>query len=140
MAIDALQRLEEDPVQLSLERAQRYNDPPPPYPSSGETTQPVSPAEAPVADEAALQARRNAMLGSTPYDQFDSQMRRERERIIYQVQEERYGRRQTLPYDKTADLLANAENNVRARWVEQGIWKKEWGPAWPKGAEPSDNR
>ncbi|KAF2278990.1 uncharacterized protein EI97DRAFT_431207 [Westerdykella ornata] len=137
--MNALQRLEEDPGRLSLERA-RYDDPPPPYPSSGETTQPASPAEAHVTDEAALQARRNLMLRSMPYAQFDSQTRRERERIVYQRGEERYGRRRTLPYDETADLLANSQNNIRARWVEQGIWKEEWGPAWPKGAKPWDNR
>jgi len=137
--IDALQRLEEDPEQLSLQREQRYNDPPPPYPSSGETTQPASPTEAPVANNVALQARM-AMFRSTPHEQFDSHAHRERERIVYQVGKERYGRRQTLPYDETADLLANSQNNVRGRWVEHGIWKEEWGPAWSKGAQPWDNR
>ncbi|PVH93670.1 hypothetical protein DM02DRAFT_619121 [Periconia macrospinosa] len=137
--MNALQRLEEDPVRLHMERA-RYDDPPPPYPSSGETTQPASPAEAPVTDEEALLARNRAMLRSWPYGQFDSQTSRERERIEYQLGEERYGRRQTLPFDETADLLANSQNNVRARWVEQGIWKEKWGPAWPKGAKPWDHR
>lgn len=130
--IDALQRLEDDPEQLSLQRAHRYSDPPPAYPSSGETTQPPSPAEASV-DESALRGRRNAaLLRSVPYEQFESQMTRERERIIYQLDEARYGRRQTLPVDRTVDLIDNARNNVRARWVEQGIWiwYNEGAPAW----------
>ena len=80
---NALQLLEEDPERLSLERAQRFDDPPPPYPSSGETTQPTSPAEAPDANKEALQARRILILRSRPYAQFDSQTHRETERIVY---------------------------------------------------------
>ncbi|KAF1962522.1 hypothetical protein CC80DRAFT_162235 [Byssothecium circinans] len=138
---EALQRWEEDPELLRLERAQRYSDPPPPYPSSGETTQPDSPAEAPVVDESALRVQRNrSMLQSVPSNQFSSQVRRTRERLEYLSMERRYGRKETLHYDNTLDLRANAENHVRSRWVEQGIWKEEWGSAWPKGAQPSDNR
>jgi hypothetical protein len=120
--IDALQQLEDDPELPCLLRAQRYDDSPPPYLSSGETTQPMSPTDAAIVDEAALEnTRRLAMLRSTPSRQFDSQTSRERERLIYQLEERRYGRRQTLPYEMTAELLVNAKNNVRARWVEQGI-------------------
>ncbi|PVI01560.1 hypothetical protein DM02DRAFT_627599 [Periconia macrospinosa] len=122
-----------------------YNGSPLPssYASSGETTQPWSIFEDPNPDEVSrrtwrLQTQRLACHQSRPFYQFQSQTRRERERIIYQVRNERYGRRQTLLNDVTADLHANAENNVRARWVEQGIWKDEWGPAWPKGAKPSE--
>ncbi|KAF2793599.1 hypothetical protein K505DRAFT_325359 [Melanomma pulvis-pyrius CBS 109.77] len=139
--VKALRSLEEDPEQLRLQRAQRYHDPPPAYPSSGETTQPPSPVEASAPDEATLQAQRNrTMFQSTPSAQFKSQTTREIEHIIYQRQEWLYGRKQTLPFDITLDFLANAENNIRARWVEQGIWKEEWGSAWPKGAKASDNR
>ena len=37
--------------------------------------------------------------------------------------------------DQDLDFLANAENNIRDHWVEQGIWLREWGPAWPKGTK-----
>ncbi|KAF2113723.1 hypothetical protein BDV96DRAFT_578258 [Lophiotrema nucula] len=137
--MEELQQLEEDPMQLSIERTQRYNDPPPPYPSSGETTQPDSPTTD--FDESVLSAQRNeAILQSMPHEQFHRQSCRERDRIIYQWQEERYGRKQTLQFDEALDFQANAENNVRARWVQQGIWKHEWGQAWPKGARAEDNR
>jgi len=139
--IEDLQRLQNDPERLARERDQRYSESPPPYQSSGETTQPESPEEPHFVPEFELQNRRiEAIRQSTPYAQFNAQARRERERIIYQIGEERFGRRQTLPYDETQDLAANAKNNIRARWVEQGIWKEEWGPPWGKGAQPSDNR
>ncbi|KAM5347194.1 hypothetical protein ACJ41O_010199 [Fusarium nematophilum] len=51
---------------------------------------------------------------SRPFAQFKSQAAREI----------------TLPWDDRLGYLENAENNVRARWVEQGIWAEEWGPAW----------
>lgn len=137
--IEALQRLQNDPDQLARERDQLYSESPPPYQSSGETTQPDSPAEPHVIDESTLQVRRyEASLGqSIPCAQFHAQARRESERIIHQWREERFGRRQTLPFDETQDFRANAENNVRARWIEQGIWKEKWGPPWGKGSKAS---
>ncbi|KAG8410991.1 hypothetical protein J3459_016749 [Metarhizium acridum] len=64
------------------------------------------------------------------------QAKRERERLEHQMSEKRFGRRQTLPWDGSSDLRANSENNVRSRWVEQGIWGDEWGPAWPEDSHP----
>jgi len=52
-----------------------------------------------------------------PHNQFNSQTRRKRERIIRQREEARYGHRQTLPFKYTADYLANAQNNVRVHWI-----------------------
>lgn len=66
-----------------------------------------------------------ARYKSTPLNQFKSQARRERERLEHQLSEERFGRRQTLLWDQSSDLQANSENNVRSRWVEQGIWGDE---------------
>jgi hypothetical protein len=136
-----LQWLQDNPEQFTRERDQRYSESPPPYPSSGETMQPDSPRELHVIDESHQRYLRTlALLQSTPSKQFDRQEKRERKRMEYQIGEERFGRRQTLPFDETQDLRANAENNVRARWVAQGIWKEEWGPAWRKGAKPMDNK
>ncbi|KAM5369949.1 hypothetical protein ACJZ2D_008748 [Fusarium nematophilum] len=67
---------------------------------------------------------------SRPFAQFKSQAAREIVRLEYQREHRRHGRRQTLPWDDRLGYLENAENNVRARWVEQGIWAEEWGPAW----------
>src|SRR5437773_8856950 len=63
---------------------------------------------------------------SSPYFQFRQQWWRERDRILHQLGKERVGRRQTLPFDPELDLNTNAQNNVRNRWKEQGIWKDEW--------------
>lgn len=61
--------------------------------------------------------------------QFEAQARRELARFRRQLP----AGRQTLPYDYELSVDANVENNVRSRWVDQGIWGDEWGPAWPKG-------
>ncbi|KAF2240250.1 hypothetical protein BU26DRAFT_526143 [Trematosphaeria pertusa] len=139
--IEALQRLADDPEQLGRERAQRYSESPPPYPSSGEVTQPDTPEERPRVDE---EQRWNRFWDdrdqSMPCFQFERQVKREMERLQYQSEQGRFGRKQTLPLDETQDYLVNAENNVRARWVEQGIWKEWWGPAWPKGLGTSGPR
>ncbi|KAL8935213.1 MAG: hypothetical protein Q9211_004819 [Gyalolechia sp. 1 TL-2023] len=131
-----LPHLEDHPEQLARERDQRYVEPPPPYPSSGETTQPPGSEEPPVIDEYARWVRwRKERFQSTPLEQFRSQSRREEKRLDYQRLEGRSGRRQTLPFDETLDYQANAENNIRSGWVEQGIWVDEWGPPWPPGTE-----
>ncbi|EEP79878.1 predicted protein [Uncinocarpus reesii 1704] len=135
--IEVLQQLEDDPQRLALERDR---EPPPPYQSSGETTQPPTPGP-PVIDEYAQRCkRRKAHYRSQPGIQFDSQTYREHKRIIYQLDRCRSGRKQTLPFDQSMDLQANAENNVRSRWIEQGIWLDAWGPAWPEGSEPMTTR
>lgn len=100
--------------------------------SSNRTTQPPS-VRPPPTDEYArhfwqLEARRQ----STPSCQFLNQWSREGDELWKQMR--------NLPFDLSLDLQGNAQNNVRSRWVEQGIWKSEWGPAWPKGTKPSDLR
>ncbi|KID76049.1 uncharacterized protein G6M90_00g078890 [Metarhizium brunneum] len=138
--VEALQRLQNDPQQLAHEREGRYDDPPPPYPESGETTQPPTPGP-PVVDETyQRELRRKARYKATPVNQFNSQANRELERLVHQLSEKRFGRRQTLPWDGSSDLRANSENNVRSRWVEQGIWGNEWGPAWPEDSHPMSKR
>ncbi|KAF5127074.1 hypothetical protein E5D57_008002 [Metarhizium anisopliae] len=140
--VEALQRLQNDPQQLAHEREERYDDPPPPYPESesGETTQPPTPGP-PVVDESyGRDQRRRARYKAIPWSQFKMQSRREEERLMHQQSKERFGRRQTLPWDDSSDHRANAQNNVRSRWVEQGIWGDEWGPPWPEGSYPMENQ
>ncbi|QIX02380.1 hypothetical protein AMS68_007897 [Peltaster fructicola] len=38
-------------------------------------------------------------------------------------------------FDASSDLQANAENNIRARWIAQGIWNEDWGQAWAQGSK-----
>ncbi|VUC32781.1 unnamed protein product [Clonostachys rosea] len=140
-AVGALQRLQDDPEQLERERARRYEDSPPPYPESGETTQPPSPgpADSPPKDAYALWWQRmEAYDASTPLNQFKAQAKRERERLEHQALNRHLGRPQTLPHDDSFELPTNAENNIRTRWIEQGIWGDNWGPAWPKESRLMD--
>ncbi|KAH6982335.1 hypothetical protein BKA56DRAFT_632369 [Ilyonectria sp. MPI-CAGE-AT-0026] len=132
--VEALQRLQDDPQQLAHERDRRYDEPPPPYSESGETTQPPAPGP-PVVDESyQRELRILARYKSTPLNQFESQARRERERLEHQLSEERFGRRQTLLWDQSSDLQANSENNVRSRW---DTTSESWpGARW--GHEESD--
>ncbi|RMZ77452.1 hypothetical protein DV738_g4430, partial [Chaetothyriales sp. CBS 135597] len=130
--VEALQRLQNDPEQLAHERDRRYSSESPHrpyllYSETSETTQPPTPIEE-------RNERMLAPFKATPLNQFKSQSKRERERLEYQRSEQGFGRRQTLPWDDAWDLETNAENNVRSRWVAQGIWANEWGPAWPKGS------
>lgn len=61
--IEALGRLEGNPEQLALDREHRFVDPPPLYPSSGDTTRPPSPGEPLAHDEF---ARRRDRAQSRP--------------------------------------------------------------------------
>ncbi|KAI9652866.1 MAG: hypothetical protein M1821_007784 [Bathelium mastoideum] len=133
--IGALERLEEAHEQLTF---QRFNDPPPPY--SRETTQLATPEEHIANDQSFQQYLRNkALRRSTPREQFAAQTRREEERIVRYNSEKSRNCKHAPSFNQTMNLQENAENNVRAGWVEQGIWMEEWGPAWPSGAKPSDN-
>ncbi|KAK0718708.1 hypothetical protein B0T21DRAFT_295274 [Apiosordaria backusii] len=135
--VEALERLRDDPQQLAHERDRLYDEPPPPYSESGETTEPPTPEPPPAVDKTyQREMRLEAHYKSTPISQFKSQAKRERERLLHQLSDVRYGRRQTLPWDNSLDLKANSENNIRSRWVEQGIWGDDWGPAWPKNSKP----
>ena len=135
--IEALRHLQEDPDQFARDRDGRYDEPPPPYPESGETTEPPTPTPAVEVDDFRERIlRREARSKSIARLQFESQAKRERERLEHQSLARPWGRRQTLPWDDSCDYRANAENNVRSRWIEQGIWGDEWGPAWPRNSHP----
>lgn len=135
--IEALERLRDNPQQLAHSRDRLNDEPPPPYSQSGETTELPTPEPPPALDQ--MGRRRLRLLAhykSMPRSQFKSQAQRERERLEHQLSEARFGRRQTLQWDNSLDFRANPENNVRSRWVEQGIWGDDWGPAWPKNSHP----
>ncbi|KAK3367542.1 hypothetical protein B0H63DRAFT_529261 [Podospora didyma] len=153
--IEALERLEKRPDQLAHELERRYNDSPPPCSESsiscvttelescfGRSPSPPPPSEHQqwlLRKEAHTKAREIARSSGRPFPQFRNQAKRERERLEHQQSAAwPEGRKLMLPHDPTCDLKANAENNVRTRWVEQGIWGEDWGPAWPKGSTPED--
>lgn len=68
----------------------------------------------------------------TPNYLFQLLSKRERDRIYHQFRNKGSGRRQTLPFEHSSPDLSS-ENNIRAQWVEQGIWMDAWGQAWPPG-------
>ncbi|KAF2754866.1 hypothetical protein EJ05DRAFT_136645 [Pseudovirgaria hyperparasitica] len=127
--------------------ANRSSSPPPPY-QSRESTGPEpdyqylfglvagsnqdEPPELEI-DEDEWEARAMVLERSTPRKQFMQQVKKIHEQIIKQRTIETI-RRPTHRIDDTQDLIINAENIVRARWVEQKIWKSSWGPAWPPSA------
>jgi hypothetical protein len=125
-----VQRFGEIPDQLACESNQRYRESPMPSLSPDTST-------GPPIDEYARRFRQlEARRRSTPSCQFLNQWSREEKELFKPF----WKKMRNLPFDRTLDLQGNAQNNVRSRWVEQGIWKSEWGPAWPKGTEPSDLR
>ena len=121
-----LQKLRDDPQGLFEERGRRFHGGPPPCAKSPRLRPPV-PGFDPFKE-------RKVRDNSSPRRQFQSQAEREKNRLSRQRAWVDCGRRQTLPFDDSMDYLANAENNVRSRWVQQGIWGEEWGPAWPQGS------
>ena len=115
------------------------DDPPPPYSSLDPIATASQPRQLPVYnDELSRQMQRRSELAlSMPDSQFDAQSTLESERIFHQVSLRREGRKETVPFDRTIEFDENAENNVRARWVAQKIWRREWGLAWPPRNSPN---
>lgn len=119
----ALSRLE-DPLQLDRER-RRFTDLPPPYTSdrSGTTTQPASPY--PPSEEQRLRQEQRVQLGlehdaSKPYYQFEQQTSDEEKRIF----EADLNGTRSLPVGTDPNTIA--QEIVKTRWVEQGIWNNKW--------------
>lgn len=81
-------------------------------------------------DEYALQYRRNEVLyAGKPGSLFEFQTDWERKRLVKGI----------VKFDRALDLVANADNNVRADWQARGIWVEEWGAAWPPESNPMSN-
>lgn len=131
-------------------KARRFDRSRLPSPSSLPTTDPGTPripdvlvwrpshavSEAPSLDE---NTKRSIFIKrSEPCDQFNQQVFRVHERILYQLDHKEAGRKQTLSLDSTIDILGNTENIVRSRWVDQGIWRCRWGRPWPWFSGPLD--
>lgn len=102
---------------------------PPTYPSLHPPS-PTPPADDPISCQIRLDYEPGKSL---PHSQFANQAVRECKRLYYQVWAEKQTGKRVLPFDTASGIAGNAQNNVRARWIEQGIWKREWGPAWPSG-------
>jgi hypothetical protein len=120
----ALVGLEGDPLRLDRER-QRFGHSPPPYTSnpSGTTTRSASPN--PPSEEQRLRQERRRQLAwdrmaSEPYKQFEHQISDEKKRIM----EADLNQTRCLRVGDNPDKFAY--ENVKKRWVEQGIWNNKW--------------
>ena len=136
--IQELERL--TPGEIERVRNHIDEDAPPPYPESGETTQPPSPVpeDRPVDKVREAYLRTQALNKSRPKVQFDRLAKLEFDRLCTQAWASRRGRRHTFHYEKELDVQANAENNIRESWIDEGIWGEEWGSAWCEGSTPMD--
>jgi len=118
----ALAGLQGDPLQLDRAR-QRFSHSPPPYRSgpSGTTTRSASPISS---SEERRRDRRFQLGGeyaaSKPYNQFEHQISDEKKRIM----EADLDRTRSIPVG--SDAYTIAYENVKKRWVEQGIWNSKW--------------
>ncbi|KAG6040810.1 hypothetical protein E4U41_006981 [Claviceps citrina] len=100
--VEALQNLQNDEDRLARERRARFDESPPPYSPTGETTDSVG-ASPP-------------MYSEFPENELD-----------------RWGREWEAWRERSVARGKSLPNNHR--WVEQGIWAQEWGPAWAKGTQ-----
>lgn len=130
----ALQELLENPERLQRARA-RFSESPPSYRSrlSGTTTMsqsPDPPSEAQQRREDREEKRFQLELkyrASFPYNQFEAQYRQELDR---------FKGRDDRTYDcppGVNDIYEHADQNVKERWVDQGIWKDEWNSEYRPG-------
>jgi hypothetical protein len=120
----ALAGLEGNPQRLDHERI-RFDSSPPPYISdrSGTTTRSQSPN--PPNEEQRRRQERRVQLGreriaSQPYNQFSAQTSEERDRLL----EASLNGIRRLPVGSNTYKMAR--ENVKKRWVEQGIWNNKW--------------
>jgi hypothetical protein len=125
--IEALGALARNPELLDRARA-RFGEPPRGWgvPSASPTRSPTPEPEdldpnikAERLREGLLQRLRERYYASVPHYQFQAQVDEEEDRLP------RYVRPYKLP-PGIKDLKEHARANVQMRWVEQGIWRKEW--------------
>ena len=120
----ALAELEGDPQLLDRARV-RFEESPPPYASdqSGSTTRSASPDG--LTEEQRRRQERQVELGlehqaSEPYTQFEHQTIDEGKRIL---EADRNRTHRLRVGDNHSEI---AYENVKKRWVEQGIWNSRW--------------
>ncbi|KAK4038362.1 hypothetical protein C8A01DRAFT_37676 [Parachaetomium inaequale] len=114
--IEALAALARNPELLDRARA-RFDGQ-----GSASPTPPVSP-ESDLDPSAEAEWRRERLKvkysASTPYYQFENQAQEEEERLPRYI-------RPYKPLPGVTDIEQHAHANVKMRWVEQDIWRKEW--------------
>ncbi|KAF2179938.1 hypothetical protein K469DRAFT_460860, partial [Zopfia rhizophila CBS 207.26] len=124
MAERALASLVEDPQRLDRART-RFSDSPPSYKSHQSHNSTRSQSPNPPSEEQRRREERRVQLrlerwASLPYEQFEAQHREEEERI-YEAHENR-----TRRLHAGTNIYQLAYENVKKRWVEQGIWNDKW--------------
>jgi hypothetical protein len=112
-AAAGLEGLAGDTVQLERE-PNWFNDSPPPYESNPVSTEAPSTSQE-VSSRAQLMFDR---MASRPYDQFESQVKDEMVRL-WDYNPETRG---TRPIPLNDPIRANATDNIKRCWIEQGIW------------------
>ncbi|RYC58803.1 hypothetical protein CHU98_g7406 [Xylaria longipes] len=124
MADRALETFTNDPQQLDRARS-RFDKTPPPYRSysSGTTTRSQSPDQ--LSEEQRWIAEQRIRLrleygASLPSSQFRAQVIKEKDRV-FEAHDNRIRR---LP--PGTNFFDFAEENVKQRWIEQGIWNHNW--------------
>ena len=120
----ALARLQGDPLRVDCER-QRFSHSPPPYTSNPSSTTARSASPNPPSAEQQRRQERRVLLGlehraSKPYAQFEHQISDEEKRIW----NSELNRTPAIPVG--SDQYTIARENVKKRWVEQGIWNNKW--------------
>ncbi|KAI4148039.1 MAG: hypothetical protein LQ340_005266 [Diploschistes diacapsis] len=120
----ALAALVEDPERLNRAR-RRFSESPPSYKSYQSHNSTLSQSPNPPSEEQQRREERKWRLigehrASFPSNQFEAQINDERERII-----EAGGLRiRCVPVG--IEFYQLAEESIRKRWIEQGIWSKNW--------------
>ncbi|OJD15569.1 hypothetical protein AJ78_04192 [Emergomyces pasteurianus Ep9510] len=107
-----------------------FNQPPPPYTLLDTAQQPPAPQLEP--EDIRQWRLRDERFNAMPARQFEFQCRFEEQRIIEQIKRRFVRRKETLPYVMGLEFNTNAENNVKNRWIEQGIWNDKWS-RWARG-------
>uniref|UniRef100_A0A8H7NP37 Uncharacterized protein n=1 Tax=Bionectria ochroleuca TaxID=29856 RepID=A0A8H7NP37_BIOOC len=122
--MDALAALVENPERLDRER-ERFNKSPPAYRSNFSHNSTLSQSPELRSEKQILHEERKWQLirerwASSARSQFDDEWSEERKRI----DEASLNRPCTIPIGKSFSELA--QETVKARWVEQGIWNEKW--------------
>lgn len=122
--MDALAALVENPERLDRER-ERFNKSPPAYRSNFSHNSTLSQSPELRSEKQILHEERKWQLirerwASSARSQYDYEWSKERKRI----DEASLNRPCTIPIGKSSSELA--QETVKARWVEQGIWNEKW--------------